>query len=57
MTQDGQQIWAHNEPNSYVGGEAEGGLMIRAGFLNLMGGASSVQLKYTDYYLGIGLDF
>jgi hypothetical protein len=49
--------WVKNIANSYTGFEAEGGLILKYGYLNLMGGVSSIQGKYTDYNLGIGLNF
>lgn len=48
--------FAKNTANSYKGAELELGLMLRLGFLNLMGGASSIQFKYTDFNIGVGFN-
>lgn len=49
--------WVKNPAGSLTGIEAEGGLLIKASIFNLMGGVSTIQGKYTDYHLGIGLNF
>lgn len=49
--------WVKNTARSYSGAEIEGGLLIKAGPLNLMGGVSTLQGKYTDINVGIGLNF
>ena len=46
-----------NTAYSYSGAEIEGGLMVKIGFFNVMGGASTISGKYTDYNLGIGFNF
>lgn len=50
-------IYAENIDNSIKGAEIEVGIMLRLGFLNLMGGVSSIQFKYTDFNAGIGFNF
>jgi hypothetical protein len=52
-----QSAWVKNTAYSYAGAEIEGGLIIKAGFFNMMGGLSTIQGKYTDYNLGIGFNF
>lgn len=49
--------WVKNTANSYTGAEIEGGLILKVSFFNIMGGASTIQGKYTDYNLGIGFNF
>jgi hypothetical protein len=49
--------WVKDPAGSLTGVEAEGGLLIKASIFNLMGGVSTIQGKYTDYHLGIGLNF
>ncbi|MES3016763.1 MAG: hypothetical protein V4721_03245 [Bacteroidota bacterium] len=48
--------WAKNTTGSYIGAEAEAGLLIRAGLINIMGGVSTIQFKYIDAHAGIGLN-
>jgi len=48
--------YAQNTSKSYKGAEIELGVMLRLGFVNVMGGASSIQFKYTDFNLGIGFN-
>lgn len=52
-----QSAWVKHAGYSYSGAEAEGGLILKTGSFNLMGGVSTIQGKYTDYHLGIGLNF
>jgi hypothetical protein len=47
---------AKNTENSFKGAEIELGLLVRFGFFNLMGGASSIQGKYTDFNIGLGFN-
>ncbi len=54
---DSTDSWVKNLRYNYQGWEAEGGLLLRAGLFNLMGGVSSLQGKYTDFHLGAGLTF
>ncbi|MFD2584934.1 hypothetical protein ACFSR6_20725 [Pedobacter vanadiisoli] len=49
--------YAENINNSFKGAEIEGGIMLRFAFLNLIGGVSSIQFKYTDFNIGIGFNF
>lgn len=49
--------WVKITGSSFTGAEAEAGLLIKASIFNIMGGASSIKFKYTDYYLGFGLNF
>jgi hypothetical protein len=49
--------WVKLLGNSYTGAEIEGGLILKIGSFQLMGGVSTIQGKYTDYNLGIGLNF
>ena len=48
--------YASHTGESYKGAELELGLMLRLGFFNLMGGASSLQFKYTDFNIGVGFN-
>ena len=48
--------YAENIFNSFKGAEIEAGILLRLGFFNLMGGVSSIQFKYTDFNVGIGLN-
>lgn len=48
--------YASHTGKSYKGAELELGLMLRLGFFNLMGGASSLQFKYTDFNIGVGFN-
>ncbi|NTE05612.1 hypothetical protein G6M26_20455 [Agrobacterium tumefaciens] len=48
--------YALHTGESYKGAELELGLMLRLGFFNLMGGASSLQFKYTDFNIGVGFN-
>jgi len=57
QTFSSQSSWVKNTTYSYSGAETEGGLILKTGFLNLMGGVSNIAGKYTDYNLGIGLSF
>lgn len=41
---------------NYTGFEGEAGLMLRIGFLNIMGGANSIRFQYTDYFVGLGFN-
>jgi hypothetical protein len=52
-----KSTWVKNTIYSYSGAEIEGGLILKAGFFNMMGGMSTIQGKYTDYNLGIGFNF
>jgi hypothetical protein len=49
--------WVKNNAYSYSGAELEGGLILKTGSFNVMGGLSNVQGKYTDYNLGLGFNF
>ncbi|PTQ92424.1 hypothetical protein C8P68_11224 [Mucilaginibacter yixingensis] len=52
-----QSDWVKYQGYSYTGAEFEAGLMLKVGAVNIMGGASSIEGKYTDYNLGIGINF
>ena len=52
-----QSSFVKNMAYSYRGAEMEGGLILKASYFNIMGGASTIQGKYTDYNLGIGFNF
>jgi hypothetical protein len=52
-----QSAWIKNSTYSCSGAELEGGLMLKAGYFNIMGGVSTIQGKYTDYNFGIGINF
>jgi hypothetical protein len=53
--------WALDIDNQYSGLEVEAGIFIKLGFLNIMGGISSVSgtnsKRYIDGHAGIGLTF
>lgn len=49
--------YAENIDNGFKGAEIEAGIMLRFGFINLMGGISSIEFKYTDFNAGIGFNF
>jgi len=51
-----QTGWVKNSTYSYEGAEIEGGLILRAGFVNLMGGIATIRGKYQDYNIGIGFN-
>lgn len=48
--------WVRNATSSYKGAEAEAGLLIRASFINIMGGISTIQFNYIDAHAGIGIN-
>lgn len=52
-----QSDWVKHTAGSFEGWEAEGGLLLKLGYFNMMGGAATIQGKYTDFNLGIGLSF
>lgn len=49
--------YAENINNSFKGAEIEAGIILRYGFINIMGGVSSIQFKYTDFNAGVGFNF
>lgn len=49
--------WVKNTTYSYSGAEVEGGIILKAGLFNMMGGVSNITGKYTDYNVGIGFNF
>jgi hypothetical protein len=51
------KAWARNVPSSFEGPEVEGGIMVRAGFINFLVGIGSVNFKYIDAHAGIGYNF
>ena len=48
--------YAKHIGSSFKGAELEVGVMLRLGFINIMGGASNIKFKYTDFNLGIGIN-
>ena len=54
-----REVWAMNTDQSATGAEVEGGVFIRLGVINIMGGASMIQdskiaKPYREFQLGIG---
>lgn len=48
--------WVRNITSSYSGAEAEAGILIRASFINIMGGISTIKFNYIDAHVGIGFN-
>lgn len=48
--------WVRNSNSSYMGAEVEAGLLIRASFINIMGGISTIKFNYIDAHAGIGFN-
>lgn len=48
--------WVRNTTTSYSGTEAEAGVLIRASFINIMGGVSTINFNYIDAHAGIGFN-
>ncbi|HEY1025980.1 MAG TPA: hypothetical protein VGE26_12490 [Sphingobacteriaceae bacterium] len=49
-----RKAWAKNVESSFKGPEIEGGIILRFGFFNILGGIGSVDFKYMDAHVGIG---
>lgn len=48
--------WVRNANSSFMGAEVEAGLLIRASFINIMGGISTIKFNYIDAHAGIGIN-